>query len=200
MASKKFYAYLIPETGESGICDNWNDCKGKVSGIKEARYRGFSSRTDAESWLSAGADYGHKKEMPKGIYFDAGTGRGDGVEVSVTDEKGKDLIGLVVPKKSINKHGKLLLGADATNNFGELLGCKFALEIALKKNVKRIFGDSKLVTDYWSKGYVKMEEVMPETIELALEVATLRKQFEKKGGKIEHISGAHNPADLGFHR
>lgn len=200
MASKKYYAYRLPKTGESGICDNWEECKKIVSGKTDARYKGFSSLADAEEWIGQGADYLHKKEMPKGIYFDAGTGRGDGVEVSVTDEGGKDLLQLALPKKKINKHGKLLLGADATNNFGELLGCKYALEIAKKKNIKHIFGDSRLVTDYWSKGYVKMEEVMPETIELALEVATLRKEFEKKGGKIEHVSGAENPADLGFHR
>ena len=27
-----------------------------------------------------------------------------------------------------------------------------------------------------------------------------REAFEKKGGTVAHIAGAHNPADLGFHR
>lgn len=198
--AKKYYAYLIPKTDDSGICDNWDECKKKVHGIAEARYRGFSSHEDAEAWLMKGADYGHKKEMQKGIYFDAGTGRGDGVEVSVTDENGKDMLELVLPKKKINKHGKFLLSPETTNNHGELLGCKWALEIAKKKNVKSIFGDSRLVIDYWSKGYIKMENVLPETIELALEVATLRKEFKMKGGKVEYVPGSENPADLGFHR
>ncbi|OGZ96797.1 MAG: ribonuclease HI [Candidatus Sungbacteria bacterium RIFCSPLOWO2_02_FULL_51_17] len=197
---KKYYAYCIPETKASGICDNWEECRKAVTGVEGARYRGFSTRSDAEHWITAGARYGTKKEMLPGIYFDAGTGRGNGVEVSVTDEVGKDLLSLVLPKKKINKHGKHLLSVGATNNYGELLGCRFALEVAVKKGIKRIYGDSRLVVDYWSKGYVKMEDVMPETIELALETATLRKEFQKRGGTIEHVSGAENPADLGFHR
>ena len=200
MPQNKFYAYSVPRTGRSGIAESWKECEKFVKGEKDARFKGFKSRKEADDWLEAGADYSIKKKLPKGVYFDAGTGRGQGVEVSVTDENGKDLLCEIILKKKLNRFGKLVLPKDITNNYGELLGCEYAIKLALKNNVKKIFGDSRLVIDYWSKGYMNMKDVMPETIELAYTVSSLRKEFERKGGSIEYISGEDNPADLGFHR
>lgn len=196
----KYYAYYIPLTKERDIVNNWKDCEKKVSGKAGAKYKGFILKKDAETWLKAGADYSFVKDFEPGVYFDAGTGRGQGVEVSVTDEKGKNLLENVLPAKKLNKFGKYLLGNDFTNNYGELLAFKFALEIASKKKIKKIFGDSRLVINYWSKGSVKIQNISPETLELIDEVVFLREKFEKKGGVIIYISGKDNPADLGFHR
>lgn len=201
MATKNtHYAYLMP-SGEKGILTSWEKCKEKVQGIKGSRYKGFKNREEAELWLSSGALYDIKTKMPakKGIYFDAGTGRGEGVEVSVTNEKGEDLLSQIVPKELINKHDKHLLPKGKTNNYGELLACLFAIQIAKKKKINKIFGDSKLVIDYWSKGHIK-KDINKDTIELAYSVRDERKKFEEKGGEIIHISGDENPADLGFHR
>ena len=198
-----YYAYILLSTGEKHVVDSWAACEKAVKG-KEARFKGFLSRSGAEAWLAAGARYEAKPKQDKpvlesGIYFDAGTGRGDGTEVSVTDKDGNDLLSKVLPKAKINKHGKHNVEiVGGTNNYGELLGCKFALQIALEDGVKKIFGDSKLVIDYWSKGFIK-KEIPAATRKLAFEVVELREQFEKAGGKITHISGDHNPADLGFH-
>ena len=116
MAAKKYYAYRLA-SGKEGICDNWKDCEKIVSG-RDARFRGFPSLSEAQNWLNAGAKYESrsgasfklkvKKELESGIYFDAGTGRGKGVEISVTDEQGKDLLHKVLIKKKINRHGKHL--------------------------------------------------------------------------------------------
>jgi len=46
----------------------------------------------------------------------------------------------------------------------------------------------------------KRKELPEETVRLAQEVATMRDIFERNGGAIERVSGAHNPADLGFHK
>ncbi|MFA5086509.1 MAG: ribonuclease H family protein [Candidatus Paceibacterota bacterium] len=185
MTKKKYYAYSI--NGKSGITGSWPECQKLVSGMVSARYKGFETKEEAERWLDAGADYSVKHIAgEKGIYFDAGTGAGNGVETNVTDENGKKMAGETI-------------GKNVTNNFGELLACKYALEIALKKNVKKVFGDSKLILDYWSKGYIK-KTMNKETVDLTNEVKKLRYEFEKKGGKIEHISGGSNPADLGFHK
>ncbi|MDP3779000.1 MAG: ribonuclease H family protein [bacterium] len=203
MGSSKnhYYAYLIPQTGARGIADTWDECRDIVSGKPGAKYKGFETEEQAEIWLKTGAQYIHKPKLTlqKGIYFDAGTGRGQGVEISVTDEKGKDLLDAIIPKELINRHGKHLIGHHVTNNYGELLGCKYALQLALRENVDRIFGDSKLIISYWSKGHIK-NEVAGDTITLAHEVAKLRREFEKKGGTLERVSGDDNPADLGFHR
>ncbi|MBU6141570.1 viroplasmin family protein [Patescibacteria group bacterium] len=211
-SAKKYYAYFF-STDKQGICDSWIECEKIVSG-KNARFRGFSTRSEAEAWLNAGANYELKPkkqrvktELLPGIYFDAGTGRGDGTEISVTDENGANLLHKVMLKKKINKHGKHLLTKGETNNYGELLACQYALKLALKnlkkgiypERSRRIFGDSKLVIEYWSKGFIKRNDLPKATVKLADAVAKLRKKFEEAGGQIRHISGDDNPADLGFH-
>ena len=205
MGKKKnnFYAYLL-SSGKSGILENWLEVETLVKG-KSARYKGFETKSEAQEWLDQGAKYSastktkkkKSKVLKKGIYFDAGTGRGKGTELKVTDEKGNNLL----PKSRINtKHETHRLTNGETNNYGELLACKFALEIAKRKKVKNIFGDSKLVIDYWSLGHVKASNVSEETVELSMDTANLRDKFEKTGGRIEHVSGDINPADLGFHK
>jgi ribonuclease HI len=201
---KKFYAYLLP-SGKSGVTDDWKVCESMVSGIHGARYRGFPSGQEARAWLSAGARYEVKlqKRLEPGIYFDAGTGRGNGVEISVTDETGKNLLHKALSKKELNafgKHNVVLDDGEATNNYGELLALRYALAIAKKEKKKHIFGDSKLVIDHWSRWHVKRKELPEETVRLADEVAKLREAFEEWGGVIHRISGGDNPADLGFHR
>lgn len=203
-SANNFYAYLVPSTEEKGIKSSWTDCKKKVEGIVGARYKGFATYGEAEKWLTQGASYEikskKKKNLNRGIYFDAGTGYGRGVEISVTDEKGNDLLHEVIPAGSINHRGKhWVFNKGTTNNFGELLACKYALTIAKKHKIKNIFGDSKLVIDYWSNGKIK-KDMSETTKKLAYETVKLRKIFEKSGGMIKHISGDDNPADLGFHR
>jgi ribonuclease HI len=199
--TKKQYAYKVPSIGAEGITSNWEECKAIVSGKYDARYKGFKTHQEAEAWLRAGARYEIKvkKENVPGIYFDAGTGRGDGVEISVTDEQGNDVLQKVIAKEFINKHGKHLLAPDKTNNYGELLACSYALELAIEEGIDRVFGDSKIIIDYWSKGRIKLEGIAPETRSLAFATKKLRDAFEAKGGVVMRISGDNNPADLGFH-
>lgn len=210
MSKNKYYAYYIESDNDSGITESWKICESIIKG-KNARYKGFKDLSEAKDWLIKGAKYTYNPspiktsktisntELHKGIYFDAGTGRGIGVEVRVTDEKGNNLLSEVAPKEFINEFGNYLAPKGSTNNYGELFGCYSALKIALKNNIKNVFGDSKLVIDYWSKGHIKSE--LPETtIKLAYMVKELRNQFEKNGGIIKHVSGDINPADLGFHK
>jgi ribonuclease H-related protein len=203
----KFYAYFVPGAKiVQGVADNWKQCEKMVSGKVGARFKAFESRAEAEAWLAGGARYEAKpaftaRKLEPGIYFDAGTGRGEGVEVSVTDEHGKNLLHKAVSTQQLNQFGKHLIASDtATNNYGELLAMRYALEIARKMKIKKIFGDSRLVIEYWSRWRIKRNELPEETVELANEVAELREKFEAGGGTIERISGGHNPADLGFHR
>lgn len=204
-AKEKYYAYVVPESGAAGIVDSWPECERMVKGKVGARYKAFDDRPRAEAWLAGGAVYEPKQQvrvrLVPGIYFDAGTGRGRGVEVSVTDEKGKNLLHKALSRAELNRFGKHVVGnATATNNYGELLALRHALTIAKKMRVKHIFGDSRLVIEYWSKWRMKRKELPEETVALAAEVAKLREAFEKRGGTVAHIPGGQNPADLGFHR
>jgi len=200
MKDKKYFAYYISSTAANGITDSWEECKKWVFGKSNARYKSFKTKKEAEEWLKAGADYSLKNDFEQGIYFDAGTGRGEGVEVSVTNEKGRNFLDKILSKKNLNKFGKYVLGGDETNNYGELLAFDLALKIAAKKKIKKIFGDSRLVINFWSKGFVKTKNVSQKTLKLVNEVFVLREKFEKDGGKIRRISGDDNPADLGFHK
>lgn len=194
------YAYLVPGKGLKAVADTWKECERQVSGQPDARFRKFRTREEAEQWLAAGADYAVKPAAEPGIYFDSGTGRGKGVEISVTDEKGDDLLWKALPKRKINRFGKHWVFKEASNNYGELLACSLALKIAMQDGVKKVFGDSRLVVDHWSKGAVRKNEVDADTAALAYDTAKLRRQFEKHGGTLERVSGDANPADLGFHR
>jgi len=141
---KKYYAYFVPTFGtrtasgvneKEGVTDNWAACEKLVSGKAGARFKAFDDRATAEAWLAQGAAYEPQAARPRpelkpGIYFDAGTGRGDGVEISVTDEHGKNLLHKAISPKALNKFGKHLLDEAATNNYGELLAMSYALEIA----------------------------------------------------------------------
>jgi len=198
MPKKKYYAYLI--NGKKGIVDNWPECQRIVAGINGAKFKGFESEEVAQAWLNAGADYKIKNiAVEDGIYFDSGTGAGEGVEINVTDKIGKKLLHKVLDKGKLNEKGHHFADEGTTNNYGELLACKYALQIAIADGIRKVFGDSKLVVEYWSKGHIKYE-VGEETVNLAQEVKILRREFEKMGGKIFLISGGSNPADLGFHK
>ncbi|STO31915.1 Predicted double-stranded RNA/RNA-DNA hybrid binding protein [Fusobacterium necrogenes] len=205
--TKKFYAYFLENEKVTGIVETWDECKNLVHG-KKARYKSFSTRIECENWLETGANYekkaGIKKEiqqnLPIGIYFDAGTGRGIGVETRITDEKGNSLTHFNSYGYPSNEFGNVYLGKEKTNNFGELLGLLLAIDIATKGNYKHIYGDSNLVLFFWSKGIFKKDTLPCETIELILKVIEARKKFELSGGSIEYISGDYNPADLGFHK
>src|SRR3989344_7849113 len=189
---ERFYAYRIPG-GAEGVTDNWTACEAEVKSKPNARYRSFASRAEAVAWLKGGAEYEQKiaPKLEKGVYFDAGTGRGLGVEINVTDEKGRSLLPELRPKPILNKFGKLPAPKGATNNYGELLACKLAMAIALRKKLRKVFGDSRLVLDDRARGLVR-KEVTPKTRKLAAEVAAIRPAFEEKGGESGRMSCGYN--------
>jgi ribonuclease H-related protein len=199
MPKKKYYAYQVDI--EKGITESWPECQKIVGGIPGAKYKSFETKGEAKRWLAAGANYRIKHIAGEsGVYFDSGTGAGNGVEINVADARGNGLLFKVLPENRLDGKGHYKIPDHVTNNYGELLACKYALQIALQDNAQKIFGDSKLIIDYWSKGFIKINNNDPDTVALAGEVKQLRGQFEKRGGKIIHISGGSNPADLGFHK
>lgn len=195
-----FYAYIL--TDKKGIVEDWESCKALDNGVSGAKYKKFKTFAEANAFIN-----NEEIELEDAIYFDAGTGRGRGVEVRVTDknknslmpilkENRKDIIEFFNKKGwNINEFSNIELENNYTNNFGELLGCYVALIIANIKGENKIFGDSNLVITYWSKGICNIED--KETLKLIEVVSKLRNNFN---GKIEHISGDINPADLGFHK
>ena len=101
--------------------------------------------------------------------------------------------------RKINQYGNYFVGLNRTNNFGELTGLYLALKYAKKFNIKKIYGDSQLVIDYWSQRRYNAYNLDNDTINLIETVAVMRRDFENEGGKVARIDGDYNPADLGFH-
>lgn len=208
MSKKKVYAYYILDTNKSGIVFTWEECQNIVKGTK-SRYKSFKNENDAIEWIKNGAEYESKNKIKEelfqeldreAIYFDAGTGRGNGVEVKISDFDGNSLMGKILDSSKLNEFGNYYLSEGRTNNYGELVGLFAALKYAEKYKRFTICGDSALVIEYWSKGRYNSENLDEDTISLIKKVTQMRKEFEMKKGKVEKISGDVNPADLGFHK
>ena len=211
----KIYAYCILGEGEdivkSGITYTWDECQSMVKGNR-ARYKSFRSEKEADEWLKSGAEYESREKKEEkffkmsaelerdAIYFDAGTGRGNGVEVRLTDFNGKSLLYRIMNSSKLNEFGNYYLSEGRTNNFGELTGLFAAIRYALKYNIQTICGDSALVIDYWSKGRYNRDNLGEDTLNLIRKVTDMRKEFENRNGIIKKISGDVNPADIGFHK
>ncbi len=207
--NRKVYAYHT-ET-EDGIADSWDECERIVRG-RRARYRGFDDHGAAQRWLDAGAWYEDRETEKRealraypedSVFFDSGTGPGRGTEIRVTDRSGITIVHLAEHEEGrLVPEGNIVLGHSRTNNYGELLACLLGIQAAVKLGSKHVYGDSKLVLDYWSKGRVSKEKRAddPDLASLAAETKRARSRFEKDGGTLGRISGGLNPADLGFHR
>jgi ribonuclease HI len=205
----RFYAYHT-ET-EDGVVTSWEECERMVKG-RRARYRGFADRESASRWLDAGAVYEDRETETRralsrypadAVFFDSGTGPGRGTEIRLADRDGVPLVhladydeGMLVPE------GNLVLGRLRTNNYGELLACVLAIQAAEKLGSTDVYGDSRLVLDYWSRGRVSRAKRArdPDLASLAERASRARARFETSGGSLGHIPGSLNPADLGFHR
>lgn len=202
-----FYAYIL-NNGDKGIVNSWDKCEQIVKGQSSVKYKKFKTIEEATKFISNnGVAENITPVLDKNaIYFDAGTGRGRGVEVRVTRSNGTSLLSYIKKNKSfmemLNKHNWFInefdnieLGKNYTNNFGELFGCYIALIIANEVKCKTIYGDSDLVIKYWTQGNCKFDDDL--TKKLSDTVTKIRNNFN---GSINHISGAINPADLGFHK
>lgn len=228
--AKKYYAYIVEGTDKQGIVDSWDICKGIVSGVKARYKSFPSELEAADWLNSGAEYSVKQKEEKNtkilpGIYFDAGKRGKNGIAFSrITNEKSEDLIELLADSSRVI-HGDYIYQAIGfakarheidnyygsqginltninTNNVGELLAFIAACEIALKREQKgvTIYGDSKLVLDYWSKGVYKA--TLPDSTKQIIQIAArIRKMVEKTlDVKIKHISGDVNPSDLGFHK
>lgn len=88
------------------------------------------------------------------------------------------------------------------NNGAELVAFTLGLELAQQYKAIKVYTDSELLLKWWSKGHVNMKtkkKMDPKKLEWIQRCTTARIAFEKTGGKVEHISGKENPADLGWH-
>lgn len=212
--NNKVKLYAVVFNGESKIFDNWDDCSNFVKGKSGVKYKKFTSEQEANTWIienlstkTSFEEVAKKVNDPSVIYFDAGTGRGIGVEVRVTDSLGNSLINKIASNSSfidlcnrygfiVNDFGNVQLPKNFTNNYGEALGCILAYKIAnMLPEVKTILGDSELVIKYWSNGVIKVKN--ESTVKMLKFLTDLRASSTLE---LKWIPGSANMADLGFHK
>ena len=129
--------YAVVNGFESRLFDNWDDCSNFVKGKSGVKYKKFASEQEANAWImenlsvkTSFEEVAEKVYDPSIIYFDAGTGRGIGVEVRVTDSLGNSLINKIASNSSfidlcnrygfiVNDFGNVQLPKNFTNNYGE---------------------------------------------------------------------------------
>jgi ribonuclease HI len=71
----RFYAYVTAR--HRGIVASWSECESIVSG-KNARYKGFPTRAEAEAWLATGARY-ESRDKRESRFYAFHTETGDGI-------------------------------------------------------------------------------------------------------------------------
>lgn len=200
-----YYAYRLID-GTSGVVNTWAECRYHVYKVSGAIFKKLTSMEEATEWLNTNekAICSPEEEnaisvLQDAIYCDSGTGRGQGVEVRVTNRDGVPYnLRLTGWGHRVNEFDNILFGPEFTNNYGELAGLCVAIVFARWTGTNKIFTDSRLVLDYWSRGICKSKN---RPTQILSEAATImRTKFEADGGMIGYISGDYNPADLGFHQ
>lgn len=150
--AKKFYA--VSAGRQTGIFDNWDDCKAQVTGYKNAVYKSFSSKEDAEGFLQADnkdGDKDVKSEIPVSAQdsralFDGIEGPVAYVDGSYDKTSGQYAYGIVIledPKDL--EHEVHLSGrgsdpsiADMNNVAGEISGSMAAMRYALDHGYEKL--------------------------------------------------------------
>lgn len=141
MMSRKKY-YVVWSGRKPGIYSTWNECQQQVSGFSGAKYKSFSSRSEAEQAFKKGYKHGKRKTnqtqtseyILESISVDAACSGnpGDMEYRGVDTNTGKELFHV----------GPVQNG---TNNIGEFLALVHALAMLKKeKNPLPIYSDSQV--------------------------------------------------------
>ncbi len=161
MTKKKVYA--VAAGHKPGIYDNWPEAEKQVVGFKGARYKGFTDREEALTWLNdpqyrkataqkdsaskavESADAFLPRDGEISIYTDGGCSNnpGPGGYGAILIENGQ--------QREISGGFKL-----TTNNRMELMACIVALRALTVTNLPvRLYSDSSYVVNGISKGWAK---------------------------------------------
>jgi ribonuclease HI len=155
---KKFYA--IAAGRKPGIYTNWPEAQAQIMSFPGARYKGFSTRVEAEVWLRNPVYPSSAPEKSRKAKPVTDRGFKEGEIIIYTDggarfNPGPGGFGVVIIENSIRREfsGGYRL---TTNNRMELMGCIVALR-QLDKVTKAVtlYSDSQYVVNGISKGWAR---------------------------------------------
>jgi len=157
MAKKKFYA--VASGRKPGIYTSWPEAEAQVKGYGGAKYKGFPSRFEAETWMDNPQWEQKTKQQTEKVSHE-----------SLASVKGRTEIytdGGAINNPGPGGYGVVILENDeaieltggylhTTNNRMELMACIKGIEaLASRSEPVALFSDSKYVVNGISKGWAK---------------------------------------------
>lgn len=139
MAKKNFYAVKKGKT--PGIYRTWEECKKQVAGFSGAIYKGFSTEAEAAAFMGENPVGGPATETEDTPCPKEGEGIAY-VDGSYNTETGYYACGIVFfcenGEEHYNEKGMDIELAGMRNVAGELLGARRAMEMAIKRGLKKL--------------------------------------------------------------
>ncbi len=159
MAKKKFYA--VASGLNPGIYTSWPEAEAQVKGYGGAKFKGFTSRAEAEAWMENPPKWQQKKKplKRKATPYESPVVSADRIEI-YTD-------GGAINNPGPGGYGVVILAEDTmrelsggylhtTNNRMELMACIKGIEaLPSRKRKVALFSDSKYVVNGISKGWAR---------------------------------------------
>lgn len=148
MAKKKYYAVKKGKT--PGIYLTWNDCKAQTDGYSGAIYKSFPTREEAENFVrgtSAASDGNGAGNGEETVQSDEDTAVAyvDGSYNAATGEYSCGVVFLYEgEEETMAQKGEDEELAQMRNVAGEILGSQLAMELAVKRGIRKI----KIYHDY----------------------------------------------------
>ena len=159
MAKKKFYA--VASGRKPGIYTSWPEAEAQVKGFGGAKFKGFASRAEAETWMKNPPDWQKKKKTAKKktVSTELPAVSGDCIEIytdgGAINNPGPGGYGVVILADGTRRE---LSGGyrHTTNNRMELMACIKGIE-ALPSDRRKVvlFSDSRYVVNGITKGWAK---------------------------------------------
>lgn len=188
MAKNKFYA--VKNGKKTGIFTSWAECEENVKGVKNAIYKSFSTKTEAEAFLGIAVETSkeeNKKELPpKNTIYAYVDGSYNvktkiyGYGIVIILDNGDEL--------TFNGNGDNEEIASMRNVAGELKGAMVAMQYAYNNNVGKIvvFHDYEGICK-WADGLWKTNLV--HTKKYAEFVGKIRQKVDVTFKKVLAHSG-----------
>ena len=140
--SKKFY-YAVRVGNQPGIYNTWDECKAQVDGFPKAKYKKFKTLEEAEVFIDGGEIKSKIMDSDEDIKNLKDTEAIAYVDGSFSLEEFMYSYGVVFitnkTKEDYYARGNDKVLAEMRNVSGELKGAMVAMEIAIEKNIEKLY-------------------------------------------------------------
>jgi ribonuclease HI len=167
MPKQKFYAIKSADGGQ--IVNSWEECEKLVHGVKGTKYKSFSTRTEAEAWIS-----GEEAVEPAGLRVYV-----DGSFMPGSDKAGWAFVVVEDGKEVATGSGYTAFPAESRNIDGECMASYQAMRwLDLNDKYATICHDYEGIAR-WARGEWKAKSHIAQQYVSAVKPFLFRVKFEK---------------------